>query len=113
MKKLRCIKSEGADTRCESCVHANISCEYRDREQYLAERNRMVKVTSPPSSGSSTPTGSANLTLNYDSRKQGHSIQPIHSSSSLQLPSVTGPSLLNTCLQFETVYTPAPGRSLP
>lgn len=37
-KKLKCIKG-GENTPCESCTNSGAICEFRDREQYFAERS--------------------------------------------------------------------------
>ncbi|KAI0356277.1 hypothetical protein OH77DRAFT_1401438 [Trametes cingulata] len=59
VKKIKCIQRPSTDT-CEACATAGIPCLYRDREQYFAERTRLLTgVTTTPShassSGRSTP----------------------------------------------------------
>jgi hypothetical protein len=41
LKKIKCIQSS-PETRCEACKAAKISCKFRDRERYFAERSRVI-----------------------------------------------------------------------
>ncbi|TBU31729.1 hypothetical protein BD311DRAFT_103565 [Dichomitus squalens] len=41
VKKIKCVQ-QPASGKCEACTSANLACLYRDREQYFAERTRML-----------------------------------------------------------------------
>lgn len=41
VKKIKCVQ-QPATGKCEACLAANLPCLYRDREQYFAERTRML-----------------------------------------------------------------------
>ncbi|KAI0695941.1 hypothetical protein C8T65DRAFT_38876 [Cerioporus squamosus] len=41
VKKIKCVQHP-ATGKCEACLAANLPCLYRDREQYFAERTRML-----------------------------------------------------------------------
>ena len=41
VKKIKCIQ-QPATGKCEACVSSNVPCYYRDREQYFAERTRLL-----------------------------------------------------------------------
>ncbi|KAM5531838.1 hypothetical protein V8D89_014468 [Ganoderma adspersum] len=41
VKKIKCIQ-QPATGKCEACVSSNVPCRYRDREQYFAERTRLL-----------------------------------------------------------------------
>ena len=41
VKKIKCVQ-QPASGKCEACLTANLPCLYRDREQYFAERTRML-----------------------------------------------------------------------
>ncbi|EJF57630.1 hypothetical protein DICSQDRAFT_129360 [Dichomitus squalens LYAD-421 SS1] len=41
VKKIKCVQ-QPASGKCEACSSANLACLYRDREQYFAERTRML-----------------------------------------------------------------------
>ncbi|KAI0745394.1 hypothetical protein C8Q76DRAFT_29473 [Earliella scabrosa] len=41
VKKIKCVQ-QPATGKCEACQAANLPCLYRDREQYFAERTRML-----------------------------------------------------------------------
>ncbi|KAI0321235.1 hypothetical protein OF83DRAFT_372228 [Amylostereum chailletii] len=50
LKKIKCVQTRSQD-KCEACQAGNVSCEFRDRERYFAERSRIV-------SGGSTSSNS-------------------------------------------------------
>ena len=50
-KKLKCIKG-GENAPCESCVNSGVACEFRDRDQYFAERSAKSVNAAGNSSGS-------------------------------------------------------------
>ncbi|KAH9940462.1 uncharacterized protein BXZ73DRAFT_98892 [Epithele typhae] len=41
VKKIKCVQ-QPATGKCEACLSANVPCLYRDRENYFAERTRML-----------------------------------------------------------------------
>ncbi|KAI0743881.1 hypothetical protein C8Q80DRAFT_1272511 [Daedaleopsis nitida] len=41
VKKIKCVQHPSSG-KCEACLSANLPCLYRDREQYFAERTRML-----------------------------------------------------------------------
>ncbi|PSR84404.1 hypothetical protein PHLCEN_2v5441 [Hermanssonia centrifuga] len=51
LKKIKCIQPE-PNVICEACSNAHVSCRFRDRERYFAERSRAVSGTAPTQSGS-------------------------------------------------------------
>ena len=53
-KKLKCIKG-GENAPCESCTNAGVACEFRDRDQYFAERSAKSVNAAGNSSGSQRP----------------------------------------------------------
>ena len=53
-KKLKCIKG-GENAPCESCTNAGVTCEFRDRDQYFAERSAKSVNAAGNSSGSQRP----------------------------------------------------------
>ena len=53
-KKLKCIKG-GENAPCESCTNAGVTCEFRDRDQYFAERSAKSVNAASNSSGSQRP----------------------------------------------------------
>lgn len=55
LKKIKCLQSS-PETQCEACKAAKISCKFRDRERYFAERSRAIAGPSsaPPYHGSSS-----------------------------------------------------------
>lgn len=88
-KKLRCIKPERVNSRCDACVHANVPCEFRDREQYLAERSRLAKNSGgsvSSGSGPSTPNFAQSPHAFYDSLVHGANYLPGPSSQVLTNP---------------------------
>lgn len=42
MKKIKCIQPSPESVPCEACQVAGISCRFRDRERYYAERSRIA-----------------------------------------------------------------------
>ncbi|EIM80003.1 uncharacterized protein STEHIDRAFT_150846 [Stereum hirsutum FP-91666 SS1] len=54
LKKIKCVQSKDQE-RCESCESLQVSCLFRDRERYFAERSRIVTggSTERPSSSAS------------------------------------------------------------
>ena len=53
-KKLKCIKG-GESAPCESCTNAGVTCEFRDRDQYFAERSAKSVNAANNTSGSQRP----------------------------------------------------------
>ena len=41
VKKIKCVQ-QPLTGKCEACVSSNVPCHYRDREQYFAERTRLL-----------------------------------------------------------------------
>ncbi|PIL34135.1 transcription factor [Ganoderma sinense ZZ0214-1] len=41
VKKIKCVQ-QPATGKCEACLSSNVPCHYRDREQYFAERTRLL-----------------------------------------------------------------------
>lgn len=48
LKKIKCIQSRDSG-KCEACTTARVQCRFRDREQYFAERGRLMSRNSSPS----------------------------------------------------------------
>ncbi|KAI0645488.1 hypothetical protein C8Q79DRAFT_695996 [Trametes meyenii] len=44
VKKIKCVQQPSTG-KCEACLAAHLPCLYRDREQYFAERTRMLSGT--------------------------------------------------------------------
>ncbi|TFK89480.1 hypothetical protein K466DRAFT_486792 [Polyporus arcularius HHB13444] len=53
VKKIKCVQHPATGT-CEACLAANLPCLYRDREQYFAERTRMLSGAGPALRDAST-----------------------------------------------------------
>lgn len=53
-KKLKCIKG-GENAPCESCATSGVTCEFRDRDQYFAERSAKSVNAAGNSPGSQRP----------------------------------------------------------
>jgi hypothetical protein len=53
-KKLKCIKG-GENAPCESCTNSGVTCEFRDRDQYFAERSAKSVNAAGNSSGGQRP----------------------------------------------------------
>ncbi|KAF9793395.1 hypothetical protein BJ322DRAFT_1103792 [Thelephora terrestris] len=53
-KKLKCIKG-GENAPCESCTSSGVTCEFRDRDQYFAERSAKSVNAASNSPGSQRP----------------------------------------------------------
>lgn len=53
-KKLKCIKG-GENAPCESCTTSGVTCEFRDRDQYFAERSAKSVNATSNSPGSQRP----------------------------------------------------------
>ncbi|OSX66551.1 hypothetical protein POSPLADRAFT_1043954 [Postia placenta MAD-698-R-SB12] len=49
LKKIKCVQSRNS-SKCEACTTSRVPCRFRDREQYFAERGRLVSRNSPTSS---------------------------------------------------------------
>lgn len=54
MKKIKCIQKT-PDSVCEACLTAGVSCRFRDRERYYAERSRIAAAQSASAKASSGP----------------------------------------------------------
>ncbi|KZT08444.1 uncharacterized protein LAESUDRAFT_697386 [Laetiporus sulphureus 93-53] len=48
LKKIKCVQSRNS-SKCAACAAARVACKYHDREQYFAERGRIMSRNSPPS----------------------------------------------------------------
>ncbi|KAI0728232.1 hypothetical protein C8Q72DRAFT_384757 [Fomitopsis betulina] len=47
LKKIKCVQSRNS-SKCEACSAARVACRFHDREQYFAERGRIMSRNSPP-----------------------------------------------------------------
>ncbi|KZT65967.1 hypothetical protein DAEQUDRAFT_730893 [Daedalea quercina L-15889] len=47
LKKIKCVQSRNS-SKCEACSAARVVCRFHDREQYFAERGRIMSRNSPP-----------------------------------------------------------------
>jgi hypothetical protein len=54
MKKIKCIQATPESVPCEACHAAGITCRFRDRERYYAERSRIAAAQAAASKGSSS-----------------------------------------------------------
>ena len=50
LKKIKCVQSRNS-SKCEACSAARVACRFHDREQYFAERGRIMSRNSPPRGG--------------------------------------------------------------
>ncbi|KAH9920107.1 uncharacterized protein B0H18DRAFT_1025987 [Fomitopsis serialis] len=50
LKKIKCVQSQNS-SKCEACSAARVACRFHDREQYFAERGRIMSRNSPPRGG--------------------------------------------------------------
>ncbi|VDB95366.1 unnamed protein product [Peniophora sp. CBMAI 1063] len=53
LKKIKCVPTT-VQGKCEACEAGGVSCEFRDRERYFAERSRSVTAAAAASSGSTS-----------------------------------------------------------
>ncbi|KAI9066591.1 hypothetical protein FKP32DRAFT_1589446 [Trametes sanguinea] len=76
VKKIKCIQHPTAPS-CEACHAASIPCQYRDREQYFAERARIVTgPTAALRDASPNAQPSVQLSAFNASAPSGHSSSP-------------------------------------
>ncbi|KAI0958417.1 hypothetical protein AcV7_004245 [Taiwanofungus camphoratus] len=59
LKKIKCTQSVNL-SKCEACAAAQIPCRFRDREQYFAERGRVMSRGSPEAYDLSTASNRLN-----------------------------------------------------
>ena len=80
-KKIKCIQ-QPATGKCEACISADLPCLYRDREQYFAERTRMLSgAGSAIQDASTSGQNRAHLSaINASSPSSSRGPTPPHSS---------------------------------
>ncbi|RPD78339.1 hypothetical protein L226DRAFT_520716 [Lentinus tigrinus ALCF2SS1-7] len=83
VKKIKCVQHP-ATGKCEACLAANLPCLYRDREQYFAERTRMLSGAGSALRDASTNAQSrAHLSaINASTSTPSRGPSPPHSSRS-------------------------------
>ncbi|KZV71147.1 hypothetical protein PENSPDRAFT_743296 [Peniophora sp. CONT] len=57
LKKIKCVPTT-VHGKCEACQAGGVTCEFRDRERYFAERSRSVTAAAAASSGSASSLSS-------------------------------------------------------
>lgn len=63
LKKIKCLQSS-SEAKCKACSQAKVSCRFRDREKYFAERSQFIG--GPPSESPSPCRGGLQTTSLYN-----------------------------------------------
>ncbi|KAI0779749.1 hypothetical protein C8Q74DRAFT_1197418 [Fomes fomentarius] len=116
VKKIKCVQRP-ASAKCEACLSANLPCLYRDREQYFAERTRMLSgASSALRDASAHAQGRAQLSaINASTPSPSRGPTPPKSSNSSGSTSTTPDRSNSPWLQsyFGTPLSTAGGHSHP
>ncbi|KAI0769624.1 hypothetical protein BD413DRAFT_477149 [Trametes elegans] len=106
VKKIKCVQ-QPTTGRCEACTAAHLPCQYRDREEYFAERTRMLSGSSSSSHDSSSGEHSrAQLSaINASSSSPGSSPRntPRNSESPAVSPEFSDSSASYSQMDFSTM----------
>lgn len=115
-KKLKCIKG-GENAPCESCASAGVTCEFRDRDQYFAERSAKSVNAGGNSPGSQRPQLSPRARNSVpDYRVADPAKRPGSSRSQKSTKSLSSPPLLpmhNPQLAYDSGSPPIPDDASP